>query len=186
VTTALVVESTEEKVRFWRRPFFKPVLGLVLVFVVLVADEVYGCVGGAGCSTGVFSIVGVVVLAVGLVIWSRLDAESNRFWAILIAGLGLVLALAGVTTGPTIQTIPAFGTSKISPDIDRSAERVDVIVDLKFEPDQFHRETIAELGVFSGTDREDRSKLRMRAVPQENLPKIANLFWVEEIVPFVR
>ena len=175
-----------DKVRFWRRPFFKPVLGLVLVFVVLVADEVYGCIGGSGCSTGVLSIVGVIVIAAALVLWSRIASESNRSWVAVIGVVGLVLAIAGVTAGPTVQTIPVFGSGKISPEIDRTAERVDVIVDLKFEPGQFHRETISEFGAFSGTDREDRSKLRLRAVPQENLSKLANLFWVDEISPFVR
>lgn len=175
-----------DKVRFWRRPFFKPVLGLFLVFVVLVADEVYGCVGGNGCSTGVLSIVGVVVMIAGLVLFSRLAADSNRSWVALIVVAGLVLAIIGANAGPTVQTVPVFGSGKISPEIDRQAERVDVIVDLKFEPGQFHRETISELGAFSGTDREDRSKLRLRAVPQENLTKLANYFWVEEIVPFVR
>lgn len=179
-------DLSEDKVHFWQGPFFKPVLGLFLVFVLLIADEVVGCVGGAGCWIGVLSLAGVATVALGFVLWSRRDPEHRRSWALLIMLAGLIVAVLGVTTGPTIKVVPVIGSGKISPEIDRTAEKVDIIVDLKFEPQQFHRETIAGLGVFSGTDRDDRSKLRLLAVPQDNLSEIANLFWVDEITPFQR
>lgn len=72
---------------------------------------------------------------------------------------------------------------EISADIDRNAAQVNVTVDLPFEPESYHHDTLSELGVFAGRDRDDPTKLRLRAVSQGDLERIANLFWVEAIVP---
>lgn len=111
------------RMSLWKRPWFRPLIGLILLLVLLVGDEVVGAAQSGG---------------------------------------------------------------KISPEIDRSAEVVNVIVDIKFEPRIFHQEELAELGVFAGRDREDRSLLRLGNVSQGSLDKISRLFWVDQILPFNR
>lgn len=122
-TPARPAPAKEKRIALWSRPWFRPLIGLILVLVLLFGDEVFGA---------------------------------------LQAG------------------------DKIDPAIDRNAAQVDIVVDIKFEPRIFHQETLAELGVFSGRERDDRSKLRLRAVTQDNLNRISRLFWVDEIVPFTR
>ncbi|MGI9605697.1 MAG: hypothetical protein ACR2P0_06115 [Acidimicrobiales bacterium] len=95
--------------------------------------------------------------------------------------IGIIVLTAVLLAAPVYGRLTSGG--KISPDIDRTAEVVDISVDLPFEPESYHRETLSDLGVFAGRDRTDPTKLRLRAVTQGNLNKIANFFWVEEIVP---
>lgn len=95
--------------------------------------------------------------------------------------IGGVILFAILAAGPLYGRITSGG--KIDPGIDRSATTVDVTVDLPFEPESYHRETLSELGVFAGRDRSDPTKLRLRAVTQGDLNRIANLFWVEKIDP---
>jgi len=95
--------------------------------------------------------------------------------------IGIILLTALLLAAPVYGRLTSGG--KISDQIDRSAPQVDISVDLPFEPESYHRETLSDLGVFAGRDREDPTKMRLRAVTQDNLEKIANLFWVEEIVP---
>lgn len=113
--------AADKRTAFWKRPWFRPLIGLILLLVLLFGDEVYGAAEAGG---------------------------------------------------------------KISPDIDRNAAQVDIVVDIKFEPRIFHQETLAELGVFSGRNRDDRSQLRLRAVSQDSLAQISRLYWVDQIVPF--
>ena len=115
--------TPQRRKHFWQSPWFKPVLGVLIILSLLVVDDAIGFATSGG---------------------------------------------------------------KISPEIDRSAERVDVVVDIKFEPRQYHQNTLADLGVFSGRDREDRSKFRFRSVTQGDLDQMARFFWVDEIIPFVR
>lgn len=107
------------------------------------------------------------------------DRRGRREWVTPLIGLILLAIL--------LLTAPIYGRltsgDKINEAIDRNAERVDVLVDLPFEPETFHREELSSLGVFSGRDRSDPTRIRLRAVTQDNLEAIANLFWVEEILP---
>jgi hypothetical protein len=95
--------------------------------------------------------------------------------------IGLVLLAIILLSAPIYGRLTSGG--KINPEIDRNATRVDVTVDLPFEPESYHRDALSELGVFAGRDREDLTLVRLRAVSQSDLDKIANLFWVEEIIP---
>ena len=95
--------------------------------------------------------------------------------------IGIILLSAVLLIAPVYGRVTSGG--KISSDIDRSAAQVDVTVDLPFDPENYHRDTLADLGVFAGRDRSDPTKLRLRAVTQDDLEKIANLFWVEGIAP---
>lgn len=95
--------------------------------------------------------------------------------------VGLVLLALVLAAAPVYGRLTSGG--KIDESIDRSATQVNVSVDLPFEPENYHRDTLADLGVFAGRDRSDPTKIRLRAVTQENLDKIANFFWVEGIVP---
>lgn len=95
--------------------------------------------------------------------------------------IGCLLLIAILVAAPIYGRVTSDG--KIDAGIDRDAAQVDVTVDLPFEPESYHRETLSDLGVFAGRDSDDPTKLRLRAVTQEELDKIANLFWVEGIAP---
>lgn len=104
---------------------------------------------------------------------------SRAWWIKPLVGIALLAAV--LLAAPVYGRLTSGG--KISDDIDRSATQVDVSVDLPFEPENYHRDTLSDLGVFAGRDRTDPTKIRLRAVTQDDLERIANLFWVEAIVP---
>jgi len=93
--------------------------------------------------------------------------------------IGCILLIAILVAAPLYGRLTRDG--KIDAGIDRNAPQVDITVDLPFDPEAYHRETLSDLGVFAGRDSDDTTKLRLRAVTQEDLDKIANLFWVEGI-----
>ncbi len=95
--------------------------------------------------------------------------------------IGCLALLAILVAGPIYGRLTSAG--KIDPLVDRDSTSVDITVDLPFEPESYHRDTLSALGVFAGRDRTDSTKMRLRAVTQGNLDKIANLFWVEGIAP---
>ena len=106
--------------------------------------------------------------------------RKDRPW--LRPVIGLVLLAIIVLTAPIYGRLTSGG--KIDPAIDRSAATVDVEVILPFELEEYHRETLSELGVYSGRLRDlTLTGARMRAVSQSDLDRIANLFWVESIRP---
>jgi hypothetical protein len=109
-------------------------------------------------------------------------SSDRRWW--LRPVIGIVIVAVILLAAPVYGRLTAGG--KISPDIDRSASQVDITVDLPFPPENYHRETLSELGVFSGRDADDETKLRLRAVAQDDLGRIANFYWVEGIEPTVR
>lgn len=102
---------------------------------------------------------------------------TQRPW--LKPAIGIALLLIILFAAPIYGRLTSGG--KIDPGIDRSASQVDVTVDLPFAPEAYHRDTLSDLGVFAGRDREDETKLRLRAVTQSDLDRIANLYWVEAI-----
>lgn len=104
-----------------------------------------------------------------------------RRWAKPLVGLALLAVV--LFTGPLIGWLTSGG--KISPEIDRDATRVDVVVQLPDIAREFHRETLSDIGVYAGRDRTqpDGTRLALRAVTQSSLDRLARLFWVEEIEP---
>ncbi|MGI9598146.1 MAG: hypothetical protein ACR2QK_18430 [Acidimicrobiales bacterium] len=110
------------------------------------------------------------------------QSRTSRWWFKPV--IGLVALAVILLSGPIYGRLTAGG--KIDDEIDRSAAQVDVTVDLPFAPENYHRETLSELGVFAGRDRSDETKLRLRAVSQSDLDKIANLYWVEAVLPSER
>lgn len=104
---------------------------------------------------------------------------GNRPW--LKPVIGLVLLVFILAIGPVLGWVTAG--DRISPDLDRTAGQVDVWVDMPFEPEQFHRETLATFGVYSGRDRDDATRIRLRNVGQQDVDRIARFFWVESIEP---
>jgi len=105
--------------------------------------------------------------------------QQRPWWIKPIVGIILLAAL--LLAAPLYGRFTSAG--KIGEGVDRTATQVDVTVDLPFEPENYHRDTLSDLGVFAGRDRTDPTKLRLRAVSQDDLKKIANLFWVEGIAP---
>lgn len=190
MTAASAIEQAPTMIGRLRRwfggPWVKPAIGVLLVVALVMTDEVVGCANGVGCRVSVWTIAAIAGLIGAVVWWRRLPDEQKRP-AGLLGVAALVLFVIGSSSGPSIQILPSFAADKIAPEINREASQVDVVVDLPFDPSQFHREQLEDLGVFAGRDRSDlsdQSKLRFRAVSQDNLEKMANLFWVEAILPF--
>lgn len=109
-------------------------------------------------------------------------STKNRWW--LKPVIGIILLSIILLAAPVYGRLTSDG--KISDEIDRDASQVNVTVDLPFAPENYHRETLSELGVFAGRDRSDETRLRLRAVTPSDLEKIANLYWVEAVLPTER
>lgn len=108
------------------------------------------------------------------------DEVKNRPW--LKPLIGIVLLAFIIYAAPVYGWLTADG--KIDPAIDRSAPAVDVEVIVPFELEEYHRETLSDLGVYSGRVRDlSVNGARLRAVDQNDLDRIARLFWVESIRP---
>lgn len=123
VMSVAMTEQDARPERFYSRPWFRPLLGVLIVAAILLAAP----------------------------LWGRYNADG-----------------------------------KIDPAVSRDAEVVNVIVDLPFEVSTFHRVELSTFGVFSGRDRNnpgDRTRVRLQNVRQEDLVRMANLFWVEKIEP---
>jgi len=98
--------------------------------------------------------------------------------------IGVFLLVVILVAAPVYGRVTAGG--KISPDISRDREVVDVIVDLSVDATTFHREELSNLGVFGGGDRTnvaDRSRVRMLNVTQSDLVALSRLYWVSMIEP---
>ncbi len=134
-------------------------------------------------------IAGAALVVIGVYFPTVSAAGSDAPHAIgrtslfALAAVAFALSMPAFYTHVDVGVLPALGTGKIAAEVDQSAEQVDVVVKVKFDPDLFHREVLSQLGVFSGRDRADPSILRLRAVSRDNVRQIANLFWVESITP---
>ncbi len=98
--------------------------------------------------------------------------------------IGIFLLTAILVAAPIYGRITAGG--KISPDISRDREVVNVIVDLPVDASTFHRVELSNLGVFGGGDRtvvDDRSRVRLLNVTQDDLVALSRLYWVSSIEP---
>ena len=107
---------------------------------------------------------------------------TGRAW--FRPAIGVFLLAVILLAGPVYGRVTAGG--KISPDISRDREVVNVIVDLSVEATTFHREELSELGVFGGGDRDnvaDRSRVRLLNVTQGDLVALSRLYWVSMIEP---
>lgn len=107
---------------------------------------------------------------------------KSRPW--IRPAIGVTIMAVILLAAPVYGALTSGG--KIDPAIDRNAETVNVVVDLNSEMLTFHREELAEYGVYGGRDRNnpaDRSRARLSNVTQDNLDKVASLFWVERIEP---
>lgn len=106
---------------------------------------------------------------------------SRAWWGKPVLGLGIVMVIA--LAGPIYGRSVAGG--KIDRAINRQAVTVDVVVELSFTPESYHRRTLADLGVYSGRVDDDRKLIRLLAVSQADLERLANLYWVDSIAPLV-
>jgi len=69
---------------------------------------------------------------------------------------------------------------KVSPDIDRSRARVNLIVILPFRPERFHVLMFQKFGRVSGTTDDS---VELRGVAPANLNAIARYYWVRRVEP---
>lgn len=105
---------------------------------------------------------------------------ARRPW--LKPAAGIILLAIILLAGPVIGRVTAG--DKIDPAVDRTAAQVDVEVIVPFQLSEYHRETLSDLGVYSGRLRDlTLNGARLRAVSQDDLDRIANLFWVDSIRP---
>jgi hypothetical protein len=104
-----------------------------------------------------------------------------RRWAKPILGLALLAII--LFAGPFIGWVTAGG--KISPEIDRGASRVNIVVELSDTPTAFHRETLSDFGVYAGRDRNQlgEPRLVLRNVPQSSLDRLTGFYWIKTIEP---
>ncbi len=108
------------------------------------------------------------------------DDTKERPW--IKPAIGVLLLAFILLAGPIWGRANAGG--KIDPAIDRNASAVDIEVIVPFEMETYHREALSELGVYSGRLRDlTQNGARLRAVTQDDLDRIARLFWVESIRP---
>ncbi len=113
---------------------------------------------------------------------TRDEAEARRarpWWIKPVIGIAVLTFI--LLAGPVYGRLASGG--KISPEIDREAQQVDVIVRVAFPPAIFHSDLLSDFGVFSGRDLDDDTVLKFRAVKQDDLERIANFYWVESIEP---
>ena len=75
-------------------------------------------------------------------------------------------------------TIAAPG--KISPEINREARRVDVMVTLPFPPERFHIQKFQDFGRVSGTR---ENSVHVRGVNVARLNALARPYWVRSVEP---
>lgn len=117
--------------------------------------------------------------AEGMVVGSRPGPAGLSPWIRLAAGMLLV---AGVVVGDDVVGW-ATGPSKIADEISGDSGRVNVIVQLPFEPERYHLEELSRYGSYAGRgDGEDQVRL-IRVTPS-NLTAISRLLWVTSIEPF--
>jgi hypothetical protein len=69
---------------------------------------------------------------------------------------------------------------KVSPQIDRSLPRVNVLISLPFQPERFHVLMFQKFGRVSGTT---DTAVEVRSVPADRLHAIARHYWVSRIDP---
>ncbi|MFA7664813.1 MAG: hypothetical protein WCY32_01685 [Burkholderiaceae bacterium] len=69
---------------------------------------------------------------------------------------------------------------KISPEIDRSQTRVNLLVYLPFVPERFHVLTFQKYGRVSGTTDDS---IELRGVRPDSLNAIARYYWVARVAP---
>ncbi len=110
------------------------------------------------------------------------SSDRIRLWRKPIIGFALLALI--LFTGPVVGWMSAGG--KISPQIDRSAAEVNIVIDLAQPAKLFHRETLSAHGIYAGRDRTepaDRSRLVLRNVAQDSLRTLSRYFWIESIEP---
>lgn len=106
----------------------------------------------------------------------------EKWWFRPVIGMTVLVMI--LAAAPAYGRLTAGG--KIDEGISRTSPTVDVIVDLTTEVGAFHTQTLGDLGVFSGRDRNnlsDRSRVRLQNVTQSDLDALARLYWVERIEP---
>lgn len=69
---------------------------------------------------------------------------------------------------------------KISPEIDRTQRRVNLVITLPFRPERFHVLTFQSYGRVSGTTDDS---VELRGVPPDKLNAIARHYWVSRVAP---
>lgn len=98
-----------------------------------------------------------------------------------LASLGAgVLIVTALIWGPS-----AYGVLTASSRLDQGLRGAtgpsDVTVRLSFSAEVFHVRELSRYGIFAGSPRE--GVVRLARVPPENLPALAQVYWVDTIEP---
>ena len=94
----------------------------------------------------------------------------------LAAGVVLLAAILG---GQQLYGM-ITASARLDPALRGATAPVDVVVVLPFQPERFHNERLAQLGVFNGRDHAI-NRIRLQHVTPENLRRLATLAWVERV-----
>jgi len=98
---------------------------------------------------------------------------AGRFFAGVIL-LGLIISSPGIYGWAT-------SGSRLSPELSRSAGRLDLAIDLPFDPQAFHQKKLSNYGTFAGFQ-SDRT-VRLLNVTRDNLAQLKDIYWIVKIAP---
>lgn len=94
-----------------------------------------------------------------------------------------VFLLALAIFGDDLYGIASAG-GKTPPELANAEGPVHIVVELPFEPERYHLERLSSLGSYAGRDQE-KNRVRLLRVSQDNLTAISRLAWVTKIDPVV-
>lgn len=95
----------------------------------------------------------------------------------LAAGVLIVTALIW---GPSAYGV-LTASSRLAPELSEATGPRDVTVRLTFNAEVFHVRELSRYGIFAGSPRE--GVINLARVPPENLPALAQVYWVHTIEP---
>lgn len=95
----------------------------------------------------------------------------------LAAGVLIVIALIW---GPSAYGV-ATASGRLAPELREATGPRDVTVRLTFKAEVFHVRELSRYGIFAGSPSE--GVIQLARVPPQNLPALAQVYWVHTIEP---
>jgi hypothetical protein len=108
--------------------------------------------------------------------------RSLPAWPSLARFLAGVAIIAAMVWGPALYGKLTSG-SRLAPGLESAGGPVNVRVELSFRPQSFHREQLAEYGIFGGIR---GNSVVLFNVSPAGLGHLDDLYWVDAIAPFRR
>lgn len=105
--------------------------------------------------------------------WLRTLPGAGRF----VSG---ILLLGLIISSPAIYGWLTSG-SRLSPDLSGAEGRVNLAIELPFDPQAFHQKKLSDFGTFAGFEG-DRT-VRLLNVTPDNLEQLKHIYWIVKISP---